>query len=169
MATRIGGRRRNRDHPLRWRIEAITTGTAVVAARALPERAALGLGAALGRRFADLNTPARRFARANLQLVFPDWSDSQREDLLRTSFSELGRSTAEWARLPGLSPTEVLARVEFLGLEHLEDALAKGRGALVVTGHYGSWEFLLRAVGVALPGHEITAVGREQPNPTSRQ
>jgi KDO2-lipid IV(A) lauroyltransferase len=146
-------------------VEAVATGTAVGAVRALPERAALGLAASLGRRFAAFNTPARRYAQANLKLVFPDWSDAQREAFLRTSFSELGRTAAEWARLPGLSPAEVLARVEFQGIEQLQSALAKGRGVLVVTAHYGSWELLLRAAGVALAGQEVTAIGREQSNP----
>jgi KDO2-lipid IV(A) lauroyltransferase len=146
-------------------VEAVATGTAVATARVLPERIALGLAASLGRRFAAFDTPARRFARANLKLVFPDWNGAQREAFLRTSFSELGRAAAEWARLPGLSPAEILARVEFRGIERLKNALAKGRGALVVTAHYGSWELLLRAAGVALAGQEVTAIGREQSNP----
>jgi KDO2-lipid IV(A) lauroyltransferase len=165
MANPTGNRRKTRRHPLRWRLEAVATGTAVKTLRVLPERTALNLAAKLGRRVAAFDTPARRFARANLKLVFPDWDEARRETFLRSSFSELGRSMAEWARLPDLSPTEVLARVDFQGMELLEQALAQGRGVLVITAHYGSWELLLRAAGVALADHEVTAVGREQRNP----
>ena len=138
---------------------------AVAALQALPERWALATGAAVGHGFAGLDTRGCRLARANIALIFPNWSDREREALLRSSFEELGRNAAEWARLPLLSPREVKARVEIRGLEHLEKALAEGRGVVIATAHYGGWELMLRAVGAALPELEITAVGRAQPNP----
>ena len=156
---------KGRTHPLRWRLEAAGIGAAVGALHVLPERSALAVGASVGRGFAYLDTHGCRLARANIALVFPNWSDAEREDLLRTSFAELGRGAAEWARLSALSPREVKARVEIRGLEHLEKALAEGRGALIATAHYGCWELMLRAVGVALSEREVTAVGRAQPNP----
>jgi KDO2-lipid IV(A) lauroyltransferase len=149
---------------LRWRLEIAGITAAVGALQVLPERSALAVGAAVGRGFAGLDTRGCRRARANIALVFPHWSDGEREDLLRTSFAELGSVAAEWARLPTLSPREVEARAEIRGLEHLEKALAEGKGALIVTAHYGHWELMLRAVGAALPGMEVTAVGRKQPN-----
>jgi len=156
---------RDRTHPLRWRLEAAGIGAAVGALQLLPERSALAVGAGVGRGFAYLDTHYCRLARANIALVFPNWSDAEREDLLRTSFAELGRGAAEWARLSALSPRAVKARVEIRGLEHLEKALAEGKGALIATAHYGCWELMLRAVGVALPEREVTAVGRAQSNP----
>jgi KDO2-lipid IV(A) lauroyltransferase len=156
---------RDRTRPWRWRLEAAGIAAAVGALQVLPERSALAVGARVGRGAAGLDTHYRRLARANIALVFPDWSEGRREDLLRTSFAELGRGAVEWARLSALSPREVKARVEIRGLEHLEKALADGRGALIATAHYGCWELMLRAVGIALPEREITAVGRAQPNP----
>lgn len=161
-------RGQRRPHPLRWRVEAAALGSAVGALGALPERRALAVGGALGAGFARLDSHYRRLARINLDLVLPDWSNRRREDLLRRSFAELGRNAAEWARLPSLSSSEVEARVDLRGLRFLERALAEGRGALVVTAHYGNWELILRALGVALPHAEITAVGRPQPNPFLR-
>jgi KDO2-lipid IV(A) lauroyltransferase len=140
-------------------------GSAVAGLRILPEPSALALGATLGSGFAGIDSHYRRLARANLQLVFPSWSDHERGDLLRRSFEELGRSATEWARLPSLSSHEVTTRVDLHGLQHLEEALGEGRGALVVSAHYGYWELILRALSVALPASEITAVGRAQPNP----
>jgi KDO2-lipid IV(A) lauroyltransferase len=150
---------------LRWRLEAAGIGAAVGALQVLPERSALAVGAGVGRGFAYLDTHYCHLARANIALVFPNWSDAEREDLLRTSFAELGRSAAEWARLSALSPRAVKARVEIRGLEHLEKALAEGKGALIATAHYGCWELMLRAVAGVLPEREVTAVGRANPNP----
>jgi KDO2-lipid IV(A) lauroyltransferase len=132
---------------------------------ALPDATAIRLGAALGRGCARLDTHLRRLALANLKLIFPEHSDAQRRELLDRNFAELGRIAAEWARLPSLPEAQVLSQVQFEGLQNLEAALARGRGALVVTAHFGYWELILRAIGVALPSAEITAVGRAQPNP----
>jgi KDO2-lipid IV(A) lauroyltransferase len=156
---------RVRTHPFRWRLEAAGISAAAGALQALPEHQALALGAAVGRHFAGLNTHGRRLARANIALVFPNWSDGEREHLLRTSFAEVGRGAVEWARLPKLSARAVKARVEIRGLAHLEKALAEGKGVLIATAHYGSWELMRRAVSEALPEQEVTAVGRAQPNP----
>jgi KDO2-lipid IV(A) lauroyltransferase len=150
---------------LRWRLEAVGIGAVAGALQVLPENGALALGAAVGGRFASLNIHSCRLARANISLVFPNWSDGERENLLRTSFAEVGRGAVEWARLSKLSKREVIARVEIRGISHLEKALAEGRGVLIATAHYGSWELMRRAVAAALPELEITAVGRAQPNP----
>jgi KDO2-lipid IV(A) lauroyltransferase len=161
----MGNAQRGRAHPFRWRLETVGISAAAGALQFLSEPSALALGAAVGRGFARLDTSGCRIARANIALVFPNWSSGEREDLLRTSFAELGRSAVEWARLSALSPREVSERVEIRGLAHLEKALADGRGTLIATAHYGSWELMRRAVAGALPELEITAVGRAQPNP----
>lgn len=158
-------RRRARHHPLRWRLEfgLAWLGTALL--RALPERPALGVGALLGRLAPRLLRRRSGLVRENLRLVHPDWSEARREALLRANFVELGRCMAEWARLPDLDEQALQQRVELEGLEHLETALSRGRGALVVTAHYGLWELIPAAVRAHLPGLDLAAVGRTLRNP----
>lgn len=151
-------------HALRWSLESAGARGAIAAVNALPERSALALCAATGRALARLDQPYRRLGLANLRLAYPDWSEEQRRALLAESFAERARLTAEWARLPSLSRDEILSRVEFDGLERLEKAFARGRGALAVTAHFGAWELIPVAVRLALPGREITSVGRVMGN-----
>lgn len=40
-----------------------------------------------------------------------------------------------------LSKKTLEKRVKIIGIEHLENALSKGKGVLVLTGHFGNWEF----------------------------
>jgi KDO2-lipid IV(A) lauroyltransferase len=54
-----------------------------------------------------------------------------------------------------------VVRVE--GREHLDRVMAQGRGAVVVTAHYSSWELIPRAV--TLMGHRVGIVGRKLWNP----
>ncbi len=53
------------------------------------------LGAALGRLMVLLPSKARRDARVNLDLCFPDLSTRERERLLRRTFMEFGKSIFE--------------------------------------------------------------------------
>ncbi len=154
-----------REGALRWRLEAGLAQLAVGLLCALPEHAAIRLGALGGRAAVRLSPRHRERARTNLRIAFPDWSDAQVDALLRRNFSEMGRIVVEWARHARLSPEALLARVEFAGIEHLEKALARGRGALVVTAHYGHWELIPSATRYRLPQVEVTPTGRTLHNP----
>jgi KDO2-lipid IV(A) lauroyltransferase len=159
------GPRRARHHPLRWRLEFGVAWLATAFLRALPERLARGLGALLGHLAPHVVRRRALLVRENLRLVHPDWSEAQREAVLRANFVELGRCMAEWARLPDLQGQALRERVELEGLEHLQAVLARGRGALVVTAHYGLWELIPAAVRAHLPGLDVAAVGRTLRNP----
>jgi KDO2-lipid IV(A) lauroyltransferase len=150
---------------VRWALEGVLLRACVAILSAVPERVALALGAGVGRLTARLPLRYRERALANLGRAYPEWSQARRNALLSAAFAELGRTTAEWARLPALAAAEVEARVEWRGVEHLEGALARGRGALVVTAHHGSWEIIPVAGRLRFRGHEVTAVARTIPNP----
>jgi KDO2-lipid IV(A) lauroyltransferase len=77
----------------------------------------------------------------------------------------MGRIVVEWARHPRLSPEAIQERAEFHGLEYLDKALQRGRGAIVVTAHYGHWELIPSALRFRLPQFEVTPTGRTLVNP----
>ena len=159
--------RRDRDptRALRWRAEAGLARLLIAALSRLPERSALAAGALGGRAALRLSRRHRERARSNVRIVYPEWSDERVDGLLRANFAELGRIAAEWARHPRLSPEQLQARIEFHGLEHLEKALQRGRGAIVVTAHYGHWELIPSALRFRLPQVEVTPTGRTLVNP----
>ncbi len=110
--------------------------------RALPWRASLGMGAVLGDMARALGL-RRRVAEENLVRAFPEKTDAERAAILAEHYHELGRVTVEYPRLGDLvraRPGEVVAEVR--GIEHLEHARAAGRGAILLSGHYGSIELL---------------------------
>jgi KDO2-lipid IV(A) lauroyltransferase len=106
-----------------------------------------------------------REALSNLRLVFPERSEPERAAIWRSSCAELGRCAIEWARLPGLSTEALRERVEVVGLEHLSKAAEHGRGALVITAHYGNFEYIPAVVRANLPGVGVSVVGRTMPTP----
>jgi Kdo2-lipid IVA lauroyltransferase/acyltransferase len=115
-----------------------------VAAR-LPVRWQLKLGRGLGRMLLPLNPRQRRVARRNLELCFPELDAAQRATLLERHFEAVGTSFVEMG-VGWFTPIDrLLGRVDVVGREHLDRALATGRGALLFTAHFTTLE-----VGVAM-------------------
>lgn len=62
-----------------------------------------------------------------------------------------GKSLLEIFALSGLSREQIRNLCPLKGVENLEKALRKGRGALLFTGHFGCWELL----GASIAAHDV--------------
>lgn len=144
-------------------IESSLLGVLEIAAASAGWESRAALGARAGALWRLLDRRRRRVALANVRRAFPSWSREQVLCLVRENFSHLGRVGAELLGLRGVTPEELLARCRFEGLEHLEESLSKGRGAMLLTGHVGNWELAGLALGAR--GFPLVAVGRTQSNP----
>lgn len=82
--------------------------------------------------------------------------------IARRSYQNFGRGLMDFAAFRRWSRDELLAQVAVDGVEHLEAARAAGRGAVIVAGHFGSWEF----GGVIIPalGFPTSVIVGEQSN-----
>ena len=122
----------------------------------------MGLGAALGEGAWRLGI-RRRVVEANLAGVVPGWGEAERRRIARGHYRELGRVAIEYPRLAELAHAplgDVLREVR--GLEHLELARRKGRGAILLTGHYGNFELAGAFLGQR---HPVDFVTRALSNP----
>lgn len=110
----------------------------------LPRRAAVATGRAAGRVAHKVASGLRRTGETNLRLAFPEMDERERERLLRASFDNLGRLLGEFSQFPRATPESLRALVEYdeVGLKHLREAEADGRGVIFLTAHLGAWEFL---------------------------
>lgn len=136
--------------------------------RALPPGIALRLAATLGRFAFDILGFRRRIAMANLRARLGQGPASSSDEaglagIGSDCYAGFAMSMAEFARLPLLTPEYVEKYIEVEGTEHLDSALQGGRGGVLVTGHYGSWE-LMGAVLVMM-GYPITFAIGVQRNP----
>jgi KDO2-lipid IV(A) lauroyltransferase len=75
--------------------------------------------------------------------------------LVRRSFQNIGKNLMEFMQLPRMSPETLHQLVTLEGREHIDKALAQGRGAIILTAHFGNWELL----GASLLAHGYTIRG----------
>lgn len=95
--------------------------------------------------------------RANLARVLgADASEAELEETLREAMRSYARYWVETFRLPSISGEQVLAKTTMEGFEHVERAVAAGRGVILALPHSGSWD----AAGIYLVerGYPFTTV-----------
>lgn len=80
----------------------------------------------------------------------------------RRVYDAFFENALEQATLAYLAGEEIDARVAVEGLERLQKAHARGKGVVLVSGHYGLWEFV--TAWLVRHGYQMTAVMRRQNN-----
>jgi Kdo2-lipid IVA lauroyltransferase/acyltransferase len=111
----------------------------------LPPRMQLWLAHTVGRLAFALGI-RRRLTLAQLGWAFPGLSAGQRRALARRTFQNMARAALDAVVSTRLSPEELAAMVPAEDGRALEQALASGRGLLIVTAHFASWELVGEAV-----------------------
>ena len=79
----------------------------------------------------------RRRAYDNLELVWPEKSPVERHRIAWAAARQFTRLSVEYARLDRLVRS---VELNVTGTEHLQKALEAGKGAVLVSAHYGNWE-----------------------------
>ncbi len=129
----------------------------------LPFRAAVKLGGFLGRFAFDIVRIRRRVTLDNIAAAFGErYSAAERRSIGRRSYVNFAKSMVEFASLDRLDHERLRTIVRMERADHLDAVLERGRGAVVVTGHFGSWE-LLGAATVAY-GYAVDFLVGEQSN-----
>ena len=125
------------------------------------DRRSRALGAVVGIVLRYFPVARWRFDRELLS-VFPDMPRAERMKLCRRVGRNMGQTLFEIYHCVEFQALRDRIIVSGPGLSALEDARAKGKGAIIVSGHFGQWE----AVRAALKsrGMETGAVYRPQTN-----
>ena len=149
-----------RLRPRYWQAWSVLLGLALLAL--LPYRVLVPLGQLIGRALYLASPDRRETARINLRLCFPGKTDAERERLLREHFGSLGMAVCETAMAFFWSDRRLAPLVRLEGLEHLQAALARGKGVILLTCHMTH----LEVSGHLLALHEtISLMYRAHKNP----
>jgi KDO2-lipid IV(A) lauroyltransferase len=100
-----------------------------------------GIGVCIGWGLLLVPNRSRQTSEINIALCWPELSSREQRTLLRNSLKETGKTIIEtsalWLR-SGKSALRLIRQVD--GNELVEQAIAKGKGAILATPHLGAWE-----------------------------
>lgn len=136
----------------------------VKAACLFPAKASVWFAALLGRITFDIIGFRKGVTLSNIRKHLAEsTSDGADARIGSSSYAGLGMCIAEFARLPKVNRDYVERHIRLEGLEHLDTALFHKKGAILVTGHFGSWE--LMGCILVLLGYPVDFVVGVQRNP----
>src|ERR1700736_6846844 len=87
-----------------------------------------------------LHARLRRVGMRNLAMALQEKSRREHARILRGEFTSLGRQLAEVCQFPLYTKENVGRVVVYDGFENYERAVARGKGVLFLTAHFGGWE-----------------------------
>lgn len=129
----------------------------------LPREGAVFAGRQMARVARLMDRRLIRVGQRNLALALPEMgADVQRVTLERV-FANLGALLGEFSQFPKITSQSIRNLVVYDGLENYERAAARGRGVLLLTGHFGAWELCAFAHGAY--GHPLNFLVRPLDNP----
>jgi len=99
----------------------------------------------------------------NLSLILDkDKKNPGMRKTARDSYYNFSRYLREFFWLPGLDRKKFLSLVTPVGVENLDYALSKGKGVILLSIHFGNWEW--GGIGVALSGYKVNFLVRKHQN-----
>lgn len=119
----------------------------------LPAKLQYRLGLLLGQMMQPFMRSRAKVVRRNLELCFPEMSQEERETLVKSILNNTGMMMIETAVSWWASDKHLFPRVTYDGLEHLEAAKQKGKGVILLTGHFTSMEIGGRLIMLQTPAY----------------
>jgi KDO2-lipid IV(A) lauroyltransferase len=121
------------------------------------------LGARLGRIMRGISAKRAGITAGNIAMAYPELPLERQREILNESYENLGIVLAELLAIPSVQREELADRVEIRGLEPILQRQHNGLPTILLTAHYGNWEYGAMAAGVHL-GAPISIVYHPQSN-----
>ncbi len=129
--------------------------------RIVPLSLTPALGRGLGRVIHGVAKKRRMVAMQNLKAAFgPKFDRKSRLKIIREVYENMGMNIIDIMALPRTKKEFFLERVQARGFQHLDSEMKKGKGAIVLTAHYGNWE--LGGQYLALRNYPMITLARPQ-------
>lgn len=100
----------------------------------------------------------RDIVRRNITSAFPEKSLEEYISIERGFYKWFCDYFVETVKLMSVSRQELLSRIEFRGIDKIEECFDRGQTCAGILGHYGNWE-LLSATGLVIKKHPEAVIG----------
>lgn len=112
---------------------------------------------------AKLDPKRFKLTQDNLQKAFPDWNITQIKSTALASYENLGITMAELLKCRSVSDRDLLSRVNYSNPQMIQRLHGHGNGLILLSGHYGNWEFLALTAGL-IQEEQVNVVVKYQNN-----
>lgn len=118
--------------------------------RSLSIRGRLRLGAAIGWMLRAASPQRRAITRDNVSRALANASPAHCRTIVAASYANLGIVLAELLALPALSHKDLLDQVSMPGFDRVIERHKRGLPTILLSAHYGNWEYLAIVAGLLL-------------------
>lgn len=132
--------RRHRKSALLQRVEYAAYRFIGARVTRMSEAAIARWGSRLGRAAGMVLRGRDRLAMRNLELAFPDRGQRALRTTLDECWRHFGRELLLYLQMQNLTLEEIAERCPFENAELLERSIARGRGTVLISAHWGGWE-----------------------------
>ncbi len=114
----------------------------------LPHRWQIRIGQGLGKILYSFPSKLKQITKLNIELCLPELNSQQQQELMKKNFASLGVGLIEAAMAWWLSDSKIKCLYTITGFEHVEAALKKGKGIILVGPHFTCLEMIGRLLGM---------------------
>ncbi|MCX7735374.1 MAG: lysophospholipid acyltransferase family protein [Candidatus Kapabacteria bacterium] len=130
----------------------------------LNKRNRIKFGRFLGKVMMILSPKRVKITRENLKMAFPEKDNEWIELTLRKSFDNLGIVLVEVSILGKLQKEDIFDYISYENIDIYRDAMKLNKGLLLLSAHFGNWEFTGISIGLYLDKEVLIPV-KTQKNP----
>ncbi|MBU1853788.1 MAG: lysophospholipid acyltransferase family protein [Candidatus Omnitrophica bacterium] len=125
----------------------------------LPIKLSLKIGECIGKAAFYILKKVRRTALNNLDIAFGETKSlKDKEAIIKELFGNLGKNFIEVISLSKFNRRNIDDYIGCRGLQVIECLIKQGKGGIVLSAHFGNWEFL--AHYFAIKGYSVNVIAR---------
>lgn len=106
------------------------------------------LGCLTGGALRLLSSSRKRVTLENIEKAFPEKSPDWHYDIMTQSYNNLGITLIELLAFPSMKESDFRKYVEYSNIELIEEIYSRGKGVVLLSGHFGNWEMLAYTAGL---------------------
>jgi KDO2-lipid IV(A) lauroyltransferase len=133
--------------------------------RVLSWEGARSSGAKIGLLLARLSRKRYKITLDNISKAFPEKSLKEVKSIAASSYRNLGITMAELLKSENCTDSEIMGRVVYRNPMMISRLHSRGKGLILLSGHYGNWEFLAITAGL-LQDETVNVIVKYQNNDT---
>jgi tetraacyldisaccharide-1-P 4'-kinase/lauroyl/myristoyl acyltransferase len=132
--------KKRRKNPLLQRIEYLAYRGAARAVTSMSQKRLERWGNRIGALASKVLRGRDRLAMRNLRATFPDRDAASLRKTLAECWRHFGRQMLIYVQTQNASLEELAERSTFVNRELLDEAIARGKGTIIISAHWGCWE-----------------------------